>query len=1151
MAKQGDNSFLLTYLNQLTTSNISIDHLELLSKHLQIHLKCLLNEAIVKECDKKLIDALEAILASLFSRKLIDNQTIKLNEIEINFIVQLCKLFNCCNKVKKIDLLILSNDQIELELKIEIVQCLFEEQSIQNDLLYIEFIFKSLGLLFKQFKELDNNQMKTKLINKIIFILFGLLRNDQHSKRIIEELHQFLNKLINDNQLVEFILDLIANLIACLLKFADSKSSNDRLKLGYVKQIETIIRSEKVKEIVLINLNHKTNSSIRKKARFIASKFKLISLNVLEYLEVLEENQLHLIQPFIDMKLNCSSLIQLNEDIKPFKSIMEILIQRMFRHDRHFVRRCAFQFIQNYYSKNQNQIEFLSEQFILNQIILAMQDNEIYDQSFDEASFSFLNSICKFKILNSLLDKESQLTLFGLFFILKQLYLNDKCNQTEKKNQNEDFNVYSVQRLFGLFKIICCDLSIRIALQIYLASILIQNLRDCDAADFEYLLNVLYCCNIKEVKIQFMLSIDKLPKYYAQIKLDQINLANDCILIGLARYWSIIYDEKNQSLTNCFIQFLDELLSLDSSYFKSFLTYFLAVITKCTDDLYANLAKKLILIDNLAILQLICKKEIEPKATNKIQAILIDKFRQENDLKIKFHLICLLNDLESNNKQIKSEFKSNFNQLINELFVVLESNNFKLEIQDEKHWQLLNKYLSNMLSNQTKFNLNQIIHLLKTNLNLNESKSDLFQSLTIKTSTDLNCYVIKFLSLILSDELANEMPIAQTSILKDFFTFTDILFNSCLEMRNVHYYKKIFKVFIREFAFCNLLFKCKESQLFFASEANQMQFSNLFDEIDSINSQEVKSILVDHLANLVRENNGLIKNELFAGLLLKNLEIGCLCGSREQNLLNHLKQQLSKEQCISNCFNFPLKFDLLKKTRSLALSVCLKLDLNTLIRLIERMIVIEIKINQNSKIKNYPNSSCQRRQSKIWQFILIITLKLLKLLNSKKDEKSNEDTIKEMLKAIYEFSISSIISESSGTQSVKLLQQLIIIILIKDKKCPNEFYVHFKNLLTFDSTSSFLTNLSRNEDNEIVKINYIVTLLTIVFHLIPFKSELKFFPINYLLTCNHFKTRLFSHLILVKREIEIELSIDQNQTLKFQNLPKSISGSTNIVSHFY
>lgn len=310
-----------------------------------------------------------------------------------------------------------------------------------------------------------------------------------------------------------------------------------------------------------------------------------------------------------------------------------------------------------------------------------------------------------------------------------------------------------------------------------------------------------------------------------------------------------------------------------------------------------------------------------------------------------------------------------------------------------------------------------------------------------------------------------------------------------------------------------------------------------------LNTLEVKSILHDHLSSLIEKDPLLVRHNSFGELLIKNLEISCLVDKRCLVLIDHLKAQIASDPFIIRCLNFQLDLDFYKETRIKAISTCLRLDLDALIKLINKMHVNEVEI-QGSTIKNYPNSVVHRRQVKIWQFLLIVTMKLLKSLN----QQAELTKVEEMLRLIYDLTIKSVIKQSSTQPSVKLLQQIVIIILIKDDKCPKEFYEEFRNLLEIGSTSDYLCDLSRNKQNEISKIGYITSLLSIVFHLIKFRPELKCYPINYLLTCNHYRTRLFSHLVLIKNAVTISLPVDTDQHLDLDAMPKSISGSNNIVS---
>lgn len=1150
---------LLNYFNQLTGSDLSVianspDHLELLNTNLNFLLKFSLKSGEV-QCDE-FTDFLEEILLKILDQKHEDH--IELSRLEVNFVLVLCKLFSSQNRLnEKINSLVLGNDRIELSLKIEIVQCLFEGHLVTepNCLFYIDFVFSALHSVCGHLElSSSGKQLRTKLIDNIVWIIFDFLKNDALCGRAIESIENFFEKLSAvhsaDEQLVEPVLDFIVSLIRFgeneidfladrkvrKLKLDQQSESSDlkRIKSEHVERIKRIINTERTRQLVVRSLLHKLNSSVRKKARYIADRFRLLSLDAFEFLEVLEENQFHLIEPVLQRTLNCSGhqqLIEANPNIAPYRSVLEIVIERMFNHDCRLVKAAAFGFIQSKHSEDQNVLEFLSEQFILDQLISALQDNQLYGSAFDFRSLSFLSVVPPEKILISLLAKGTSLSVFAVFFILKQLFSN---LSTQKHSGESDpvqirLDVHSIHKFFGWLNVTCGEQSMAVQITVHLVHILTRKLEN-SIGDFEFLLHILSCIHIKEVRLQKIAIEEQLPKFYNQFKFDQLNLNHGSVLTGFARYWAIIY---NADLEHRFQELLDD-LQVKPTVFKSFLIAFLSGVTCLSDSLAGYLIEKTADAPRSSdVFELITNRKLEDASARRVGELLLGKIENESDTQTKFYYLSLLNDL----KRIDDH-------AILLIERVLSSPDFRLQIQSERHWQLLNEYLR---IKSTTVNVDQIVRLFSSTSPPNatgESTTEILLSLPSRTSIDLNSYVIEFLGLLLNDELSRELSIEKTTVLKEFFTFTGLLFGSCQENKKVDQYRRVFGVFIKAFAFNASLFHSKEARRFFTDPANRKQLDDLYERICELNSLEINSLLSGHLCNLLRRDLSLLRNEL-GTLLVQNLKVACLLSTNEQSLINELRRQVSDDPFICSCLHIPLKLDFHKKTRAKALATCLKLDLDTLAFLIDQMISGESQISEKSRTKNFVNSVDHRTLTKIWQFfLLMVRLRLLDELGTK-----NENKVQQMLGRIYEFTMSSIVRQSSTTLSVKLAQQLIVIALVQDDRCPERFYEQFKELLALDSNSSFLSNLTRNKENEIVKVGYIVTLLTIIYHLIRSRPELKIFPVNYLLTCNHFKTRLFSYLVLSKENVKVELSTGASGLVELEADPKSISGSHNLISN--
>ena len=760
--------FLTNYFAHLIDCELSIlvnsvDHLELLNSQLNFYLKF----SSKQTRDDKLINFLEQLLIAILKKKREAHRN-EFNQVEADFIVFLCRFFSFQKEDdlnEKINSIVLKDDLINLDLKVEIVQCLFEEKLVDDSSCsaYIDFVFRSLNSLVDEIRETTTNQQTTKLVNNLVWIIFDLVESDLHVDHLIRGVECFLSNVSNestldDNQLVELVLDFIASLSRFSEKAIEllERDESFRLKLEHIEQIRSIIKNDETTRLVVNSILNISNSSIRKKARYISDRFKLIPLIAVEILETLEEKQLHLIQPFIDKKLNCLLKSKLN--IKPFQTVLELIIQRMFDHDCKPVKLYAFKFIQDQYALNE--LEFISEHFVTDQIISTLQDNLIYNEEFINESVNFLSRISSEKILKSLLDKATNLSSYGLYFVLKQKFLN-----LDDEKLSDKFDTFSIQKLLNLPSMIG-DKAIRTSVQIHLIKIMIQNL-DSNMDDIRFLLNVLYCVNIKEVKIENVFSKQQLVGLFDEkfIQLEQINLETNSLLVGLSRYHAIIYDKNHSNTNEQLYQLLDQLHSTD--HFRLFLVDFLNIITSLDVNLLDKLIEMNDVFKDLEILELICSKVIDTKSLDKISEFLIAKIKCEDDGKL--HFLGLLNDLND----------SNCDQLIDD---VLSSSTIKLDILNERHWRLLNKYLAT----KRTLDLEQIIGLISDQRI--ESKFDFLSNLISKIPTHINIYVIEFLGLLLIDELNSEIPVCETLILKNFFIFTDLLFKSCLEIKKVSYF---------------------------------------------------------------------------------------------------------------------------------------------------------------------------------------------------------------------------------------------------------------------------------------------------------------------------------------------------------------------------
>lgn len=1131
MAKMDPKIFIFKYFNELddlVDLVKSEDHFQLLNTNLEFFIKLSTKNPIKND---HLNQQMENLLINLLNKK-DDN---RFNHNEINFIIIFCELFNLyddANLNEKIGTLILNSDLVDLELKIEIIQNLLKKRLVNfNSNFYIDFIFKSLDTLFDEITKSASNQQRTKLINSIIWILFDFLRNDLFFEYLVENISRFLDRIVEnakseDDQLIESVLDFIASLIRFVEK--DAKSE---IKLENLQKINSIVDNDKTKEFITKSMLNKSNSSIRKKARYITNQLKFLPLDAIEILEGLEERQLHLVRPILDKKLSLLVVKNLKLKIDPYETVMEIVVERMLNHECKMVKLYALYFIneQLTYSNDPNsKIEFfLKEQFILNQIISALNDSQIYNEDFyDGQPLDLLNLVPKEKILKSILNKTDNLTLYGLFFLIKKLDSNHLHKNT--CSFVDELDKQTVQNLFTLIDEYCSEGVLKSTAMVSLIRILAYGLKN-DAKDFKFFLNLLNFFTAKNVKLENVLSNDIVSLFNDYS--DDLSLVYEFNLIGYARYWSIMFN-KNLNLGK-FYQVLKKLSTDDSSQFKAFLSNFLKSINFCDEKLWDFLSEKNLI--DLDVLRLVCYKEINLLLAQKVSEFLRNLINQ-SDEQIKFSFLALLDSLHS--RYIKSEDYL----LSTELDKIFNQTDLKLDTLNKMHWKLINNYLRQ----KTNFNLQQVLDLFHHKQT--GSKLDFILNLISTSPTNLNFYVVEFLSLVLNNELTYETADNEIVILKNFFELANLMFNSCLEINKVNYYVKLFKIFIEGFAFRGSLFHTKRGRKFLEDSDNFENLNDLFDRINSLNTLQVKSLLISHFCNLVEDDPLLLKNQYFGSLLFNCLELGCLFDRENRSLTDYLKIKLKNDRFIDKYLDLELDLDFYKRTRLNALLTCFKLDLDSLRILTNKMILNEDKIFKTAKIRNFPNSNYHRMQTKILQFLLIATLRLLKVLDSLSDQDNNRQKIISLLRLIFDASIKGIVNQSSNQYSVKLLQQLIVISIIRYENSPKEFYDDFRDLLSFESKSRFLVDLQKNEHNEINKVGFITALLSIVYHVVDSKPDLKYYPFNYLVICNHYKTRLFSHLVLLKCGSKLNFpTTDSEDNLQLETAPKSISGSHNIV----
>ncbi|RWS13919.1 putative methyltransferase TARBP1-like protein [Dinothrombium tinctorium] len=932
----------------------------------------------------------------------------------------------------------------------------------------------------------------TKLVSLVINVIFELsvIKFRELKNNLIAEIISLLNEI--NLSIEQFHCAELLDFITSLLCFEE----NDFC----VSVADTLSSLSNIELFLLDNLIAKNSGLMRKKARFCAAKLNLINFDIWLLLEALEEKQKHLIEPLLT-KLN----LDLVKNVKTVdRSLMEILIERMLFHDNKQIKRHAVAFVSN----NAFDLKFeISKKFLLETCIFHLQDNNIYGSSEPHFTLNFLLLLPVADIIQRLLQLESEghLSPIALYHIFKKIS-EDSENRTEEKTGKE-----IIRKMIVAIFHVCSDVCVRASIQFYLLKTFVKR---CP----KNVIDLLSFIDEKEVNLAKALDEEQIEKISIDIDHCLNTLSNESIRM-IARYFAVRYEIcKDESI---FYKINEATKEMDSKSIELFYPQMLEVVLSIDTPLW-----KIIKCNASSALSNLSKFLIKKNLPHDVANDLIIALKSNlNSQIVSWDSMATICELLGKHEHV--EIRDIICSIID---LWLRLNKSLLCFREEPFWICLLFFAKC----SPTFSFTKMSRILEPTSQFDPSDRDqikeaLFSLVSIVPSS-LNRYVIKFYGLLLRNELLQEQEkkLEMRHIISLFLPLCDYLFTACLELKKNEYFRETILCYIIEFAFREELF------LFKSIEVNNEQDHRL-SQLYQLEIKDISALLINHLARILSQHSQNIRFNANLELLLKVVIDGLIFTRNAGNQIDVIAKEIGENANVSNCLLVENPFNYHHNTRIFALEAALSLTrYETLLRLMHLLIDEENKVLQETSY-SFLNSNLHRRQTKIWQFHLIL---LYQMLNSSAEDIRSH--IKEWASLMFSYTVECLINQQRSQMSVQILQQLILISLLLNSTTSDFVWPHFYEVLQFDSEEQLQRDNGKKLNSS--RIGSLVPFLSIVFHLINTHPHLKFFPISCLLTCQHYKVRLLSHLVLQKASTLIDIS---SNSYKFLTSPIP-RGSANV-----
>lgn len=884
---------------------------------------------------------------------------------------------------------------------------------------------------------------------------------------------------------------------------------------------------------------NKTNAILRKRARHAALTLNWIDATCWQLLEALEESQVHLCKPVLDRLLIEWAPTQTAELTL---SKLELVLQRMFDHTNKAIKRYALNYLSQLFTDPLHFESKISASFVFGHVFAALQDNQVYGDGLAERSLCFVNRYNVNDVLNSLLLMQSSLSPFSLFYVTRDLNTFDKIDQTPFS-----LEPFRVQQLMQSIQRVCAEPIVRAAIQLQLLKAVIERagLRSPCTSEMNSLTTLVGCLNLKEVKVAVFRDFFKhWPKLFVEMTLLQqsdtemksavcdLQIAGIARLLGahfcanLTAITRIINQEFTKLTLNAkqiFIQnllltlHLDHIEALDKLLGLVMQPEFLHLLQPLSDhipDEFVLFRRK----SKSAIFD-----AVEPHPFPRLYTFLESQFN--GDPFLVFDLItklCFSPDVfESHSKQINQD---------------LIDLNLRFELTRDLCWTWLIEHLDYPII------WKQCKPIFSNILGAQDDKDNTIDLIQI-VPTHLNSYVIQVYGKLLRNEIAclvrNPTTRASLSILNNFEAIFSQLFKSCLELRKKEFYRQTFYALISEFAFAPYLLCLTADQLKSIGIEDGAKDYRL-NRFAKVESAEVQAFLIDHVSRVMSydfKRFHLNKPDYSAHeeLLFQITVDGILFERKQLNLMQMLIERVSNDVNIFEhilCTESPHFHRNVRCQAIVASFSGMQLKVTKFQnRLVQRLIQREINLLSEDGVKSFPHSRIHRQQTKIWQYFTLLSFHLIQQSQSFW-EPVVSDSDKQTLQLVYEHTIRSILDQTAAQLSVRHLQSVLLICLLESPLIGPHFVAQFRCTL-----EDLLENRSTG-------VGCFQTLLCVLYHLIPSQPTFDFFPIGCLLSCHHYRVRLFSHLVMQRLEDRLMITFNDHGTRTFHTAPKAAANFT-------
>jgi hypothetical protein len=847
-----------------------------------------------------------------------------------------------------------------------------------------------------------------------------------------------------------------------------------------------------------------SNAIVRKRARHAALTLNWIDLICWQLLESLEESQVHLCKPVLDNLL--PSWLPANTTALSL-SQPELVLRRMFDHSNKAIKRYAFNFLAQLSQNKSTFVAKISSRFVFEHVFVCLQDNQVYGDGLPDASLHFLNDYNINEVFEALLALEHCLSPFSLYYVSKELAIGSRLEDCAAF----ELNSFQVQRLLQSVQRVCAEPQVRAAIQVQLLqAVAIRAPATLSPSQSNALITFLGCLNLKEVRSEAIRTVHvALLESLSLFQISESNsLKSDVQIKGIARLFGAHFPSIQAKLSRLFV---GEFKQLDSSTKRLFVKNLLVTLPTESDVTFELLLDFVLEPDYLHILSPFAAKLQFNSLNHDNQKIIVD-FLSSQFHTYPFATYRLMTEFGLDSKHINTFQSKLLNQLANNLI--------PFELVKKECWI----WLFDHLDSEQRPIWRQIKSLFSSFLDSTDSTDNTLDLIQI-VPVHFNSYVIRFFGKLLRNEItkltSGQIAVDQLSIVRHFSRIFSELFKSCLELRKKEFYRQTFYALISEFAFSESLFQLNAEQL----ELILTDDDDRLTRFATVESPEVQAFIVQHVCELVAKPSLTNLTHHFK-LLLQVVSQGILFERKHLILMQMLIERISNESNVFQLIHSEESPHFHRNARCVSIVTALFVlepkAPGFLLQLTELLIQREKQLLREDGVKSFPHSRVHRQQTKIWQFFALLAPSIVR---------QSQLTQTETLPTLYNHTIESIFDQTAAQLSVRHLQSIILIDILQSKLIGVEYGARFQD------------TLKEQLQSRTSGVGCFQTLLIVCFHLISAHRSFEFFPTGCLLSCHHYRVRLFAHLVLQRLDDTLKITLNDNAHL-FSTAPKAAANFT-------